>query len=55
MDVSFEITEHRLEERDLKAAFADVRSGGFVAFEGWVRNENEGGEIVSRWVKWRYG
>ena len=47
MDVSFEITGHRLEERDLKAPFADARSGGFVAFEGWVRNENEGREVVS--------
>ena len=47
MDVSFEITEHGLEERDLKAPFANARAGGFVAFEGWVRNENKGREVVS--------
>jgi len=27
------------------AGLADVAAGGFVSFEGWVRNENEGREV----------
>jgi molybdopterin synthase catalytic subunit len=30
----------------LRASMADVRAGGFVCFEGWVRNSNEGREVL---------
>lgn len=30
----------------LRAAMADVRAGGFVSFEGWVRNTNEGRGVL---------
>ena len=30
----------------LQASLADSRCGGYAAFEGWVRNHNEGREVT---------
>ena len=43
----FKISERSLEEIDRKGSFADCSAGGFVAFEGWVRNTNEGEAVRS--------
>lgn len=42
----FSIESHELDLAALRAAMGDVRAGGFVCFEGWVRNTNEGREVV---------
>ncbi|MDP7399501.1 MAG: molybdenum cofactor biosynthesis protein MoaE [Lentisphaeria bacterium] len=42
----FELSATPLEAIDLKSRFADVRAGGYVTFEGWVRNHNEGREVL---------
>ena len=39
------ITDRVIDTEALRSALADVRAGGFVAFEGWVRNHNEGREV----------
>lgn len=38
----FALTDTSLDAENLKAALRDPAAGGFVSFEGWVRNENEG-------------
>ena len=43
----FKIIETPLEDRDLKGAFSNPEAGGFVTFEGWVRNENEGQQVTA--------
>lgn len=35
-----------LEPEALKTSLRDVRAGGFVAFEGWVRDQNEGRAVT---------
>jgi len=42
---AFSFTRQPLDPAALSASLADVASGGFVSFEGWVRNENEGREV----------
>ena len=42
----FELSATPLEAIDFKSRFADVRAGGYVTFEGWVRNHNEGREVL---------
>lgn len=42
----FEITSQRLDEAALKVAMADPRAGAFVCFEGWVRNHNDGRDVL---------
>jgi len=42
----FELSATPLEAIDLKSRFADVRAGGYVTFEGWVRNHNDGREVL---------
>ncbi|MEL7024857.1 MAG: molybdenum cofactor biosynthesis protein MoaE [Pseudomonadota bacterium] len=34
-----------IETEALRNSMADVRAGGFVVFEGWVRNHNDGREV----------
>lgn len=41
----FEFSHAPLDPARLAASLADVAAGGFVSFEGWVRNENEGREV----------
>jgi len=38
----FELSETALQAEQLKDSLRDPAAGGFVSFEGWVRNENEG-------------
>lgn len=35
-----------IEPDQLRQSLTDDAAGGFVAFEGWVRNENEGQEVL---------
>ena len=41
----FSFSRQPLDPAALATSLADVASGGFVSFEGWVRNENEGREV----------
>ncbi|MBI2424389.1 MAG: ThiF family adenylyltransferase [Candidatus Hydrogenedentes bacterium] len=43
----FSLSETPLDLGMLRAATRDVEAGGFAAFEGWVRNRNEGKEVRS--------
>ncbi|MEL7310105.1 MAG: molybdenum cofactor biosynthesis protein MoaE [Pseudomonadota bacterium] len=39
------ISDVSIDPQGLRADMADVRAGGFVVFEGWVRNHNDGREV----------
>ena len=41
-----EITEAPIDTERLRESLEDARAGGYVAFEGWVRNENDGHEVL---------
>jgi molybdopterin synthase catalytic subunit len=43
----FRISEQPLDLAVLRAELTDPRAGAFVAFEGWVRNLNEGRPVLS--------
>ena len=40
------ISKTRIEPDKLRDALLDHAAGGYVAFEGWIRNENEGEEVL---------
>jgi len=40
------ITQDVIEPDRLRQALADDAAGAYVAFEGWIRNENEGQEVL---------
>ncbi len=40
-----EITDAPIDTAALQATLANPGAGGYCAFEGWVRNENEGHEV----------
>lgn len=42
----FSLSSTPLDPAALRAAMADVRAGGFVSFEGWVRDRNDGREVL---------
>jgi len=42
---AFAFSRQPLDPAALAAGLADVASGGYASFEGWVRNENEGREV----------
>lgn len=42
----FKISETILDPVTLKAAMEEPRAGAFVSFEGWVRNRNEGRDVL---------
>lgn len=42
----FAVSEKKLEEMDLKADLKNHSAGGFVCFEGWVRDYNEGKNVL---------
>lgn len=46
MAVSFSLSPTPIDVAALRRAMEDTRAGGFVCFEGWVRNTNEGREVV---------
>ncbi len=43
----FRISDHPLDLAALRRELPDLRAGAFVAFEGWVRNHNEGRQVRS--------
>jgi len=40
------ITNSRIEPEQLRQSLTDDAGGGYVAFEGWIRNENEGQQVL---------
>ncbi|MBV9620232.1 MAG: molybdenum cofactor biosynthesis protein MoaE [Gammaproteobacteria bacterium] len=42
----FHFTHHDLDTATLRTALADPHCGGFVSFEGWVRDHNEGRRVT---------
>jgi molybdopterin synthase catalytic subunit len=42
---SFYFSRQPLDPAALAASLVDPAAGGYVSFEGWVRNENEGREV----------
>lgn len=40
------ISKSRIEPDSLRDALQDHAAGGYVAFEGWIRNENEGQQVM---------
>ena len=43
--MSFSVTDQAIDAEAVRAACQDDRCGGYVAFEGWVRNHNEGRSV----------
>lgn len=41
----FAISASHIDVRELRKQLADPAAGGFCAFEGWIRNENEGRSV----------
>jgi molybdopterin synthase catalytic subunit len=41
----FYLSEKPIDCKSLKSQTVDPSSGGFVSFEGWVRNNNQGKEV----------
>ncbi len=44
--VTFSFSEEALDTASLQRALHDDSCGGFAAFEGWVRNHNEGHAVT---------
>jgi len=40
------MTTGRIDPEDLRAELLDTAAGAFVGFEGWIRNENEGQQVL---------
>ena len=40
------ISQNKIEPDKLRQSLTDHAAGGYVAFEGWIRNENEGQEVL---------
>jgi len=40
------ISQGTIEPGELRQLLTDEAAGGYVAFEGWIRNENEGQEVL---------
>ncbi len=40
------ISQSAIEPDELRGSLIDNSAGGYVAFEGWIRNENEGQEVL---------
>ena len=41
-----QMTASRIDPEQLRQQLANTAAGGFVTFEGWIRNENEGQEVL---------
>ncbi len=44
--MNFRFTESAIETQSARRELQDFGSGGYVSFEGWVRNHNEGREVT---------
>lgn len=42
----FSLSAEPIDPEALRREMADVRAGGFVSFEGWVRDRNEGRKVL---------
>ncbi len=42
----FNLSENKINDKQLKELVLDPNSGGFVCFEGWVRNNNQGKDVT---------
>lgn len=42
----FQLSEERINDNELKKQTLDDECGGFVCFEGWVRNHNQGKAVL---------
>jgi len=40
------MTTGRIDPEDLRTELLDTAAGAFVSFEGWIRNENEGQQVL---------
>jgi molybdopterin synthase catalytic subunit len=40
------ISKNAIEPDELRQLLTDEAAGGYVAFEGWIRNENEGQQVL---------
>ena len=45
MNCMFKLSDIYIDEKQLKQQTLDPSAGGFVCFEGWVRNNNQGKEV----------
>jgi molybdopterin synthase catalytic subunit len=45
--MSFRFAEHAIDTVAARAELLDPGAGGFVTFEGWVRDFNEGREVTA--------
>ena len=45
--MTFEITDRRIEPEALKEILFRDSAGAFVAFEGWVRDHNDGQSVAA--------
>ena len=43
----FQLSQERIDSEKLRLEAEDPASGGFVCFEGWVRNHNQGKQVLS--------
>ena len=44
--MSFRFTQTAIDTEDARRELQDLGSGGYVSFEGWVRDQNEGQEVI---------
>lgn len=44
--MSFRFTQTGIDTAEARRALQDLGSGGYVSFEGWVRDENEGQDVT---------
>lgn len=47
VDASFRITRETIEPEALKRTLAADAAGAYAAFEGWIRDHNEGGDVTA--------
>jgi molybdopterin synthase catalytic subunit len=45
--MTFKLTDQPIDLLAARAALADPRAGGYATFEGWVRNRNDGRDVVA--------
>lgn len=44
--LQFSLSAEPIDPESLRQKMADIRAGGFVSFEGWVRDRNEGRAVL---------